>query len=120
MEQQPTQEIQNTGFGTNAPFAPAPVIPYATPAGNIAVGGIWRSGSKLVVPNQSCLPPSCVKCNAPVSESARKKNFYYYHPALLLLILVNILVFAIVALVVRKKGTVYICVCQKHRNARII
>jgi hypothetical protein len=100
--------------------APLPVIPYATPAGTATNGGVWRAGRKLVVPNPGMLPARCVKCNEPVPEGPRKMTFYYHHPALFLLILVNIMVFAIVALVSRKKGIVYVAICQKHRqNLRV-
>jgi hypothetical protein len=61
------------------------------------------------------LPDLCMKCGAP-AEVHKDKTFAWYPPWVYVLILVNILVFAIVALVLTKKKTVPVPLCAAHRN----
>jgi hypothetical protein len=78
---------------------------------------IWRDNSILVMAKDALLPGRCVKCNAYTEERLRRK-LSWHHPALFLLILFSILVFAIVAMVVRKTATVDVGFCPEHRAAR--
>jgi hypothetical protein len=78
---------------------------------------IWRDNSILVMTKDALLPGRCVKCNAYTEERLRRK-LSWHHPALFLLILFSILVFAIVAMVVRKTATVDVGFCPEHRAAR--
>lgn len=102
------------------PGDPATVIPYATPAYAVPSAEVWHEGKTVVSRKNMVFPPRCVKCNSPVIEPPMKRTFYWHHPALLLLVLVNLLVFAIVALIVRQKGILHIYVCPKHRKHRLI
>jgi hypothetical protein len=87
----------------------------ATPA----LSAAWRSGRDLVVPVAASLPERCVKCNAPVQEDGRMaRRFEWFHPLLYLLLIINLLVFIIVMLVVRKKALVELSVCREHRARR--
>lgn len=106
-----------------APFqqqAPQGVLPYATPfaAAQQPAYAAWRDGLKLITPANAVLPPQCVKCGAPADGHYGQRTFWWHHPALLLLILVNILVFAIVALIVRKKAVVQLGLCAAHLARR--
>lgn len=78
---------------------------------------IWRDGEVLVVPDGGVFPDACVICNEPV-EVKKEQTFYWHHPALYLLVPLGLLVYAVVALVVRKKATVEYGLCHEHRARR--
>jgi hypothetical protein len=61
------------------------------------------------------VPDLCMKCGAP-AEVRKNKTFNWYPPWVYVLILVNLLVFAIVALVLTKKKRVPVSLCAAHRN----
>lgn len=90
------------------PYFPPPTHNFNT---------IWRSNALLVMTKQASLPNRCIKCNAPTAERLKRK-LQWHHPALYLLILISILVYAIVAMVVRKTATVHIGLCDEHRESR--
>jgi hypothetical protein len=98
--------------------------PYAAPKSDFNTGTdsgqamFWRSGALLMARNGAVLPPRCVKCNAPIDGSAKQRRFSWHHPALFLIILLNILIYAIVAIVVRKNVVVTLGLCQAHRRRR--
>ena len=110
--------------GPNLPpgSGPAPVLSYVTPVAAVAPQGAWREGKVLIVAKNWVLPPVCVKCGAPAEGQAVGRKFYWHHPALYLLILVpyGLLVYLVVALVVMKRGTVYLGLCRTHRHRRWI
>lgn len=94
--------------------------PYAPPSASLepAGAGPWRDGKALVLRPGMTLPPRCVKCNAPVDAPAKKKKVYWHHPAIYLLVLVAVLLYLIVALVVRKQAEVNPALCVAHRKRR--
>src|SRR5687768_13095490 len=96
------------------------VLPYASPfmAPPQSLYAAWRDGDKLVTPANAVLPPQCVKCGAAADGHYGPRTFWWHHPALLLLILANILIFAIVALIVRKKAVVQVGLCAAHLARR--
>ena len=63
--------------------------------------GIWSDGNLLVVSKGTKLPPVCVLTNQK-SQSEVKRTFYWHHPAVFLSLLAGILIFVILALVLRK------------------
>jgi hypothetical protein len=79
---------------------------------------VWRDGSVLVLKKGAALPDRCVRCNAAAPGSGFKKTFYWHPPALYLLVLPGLLIYAIVALAVRKSVTVFVCLCPEHRRTR--
>ncbi|HEY0009237.1 MAG TPA: hypothetical protein VGB55_10975 [Tepidisphaeraceae bacterium] len=97
--------------------ATGPMLDYATPLAGDASAPFWAEGKILVTRVQCELPYRCVRCNAPATWSAWRK-YYYYPQWVLLLLLVNILVMAIVALCVRKKADVRLCLCETHLGQR--
>src|SRR5262249_32192298 len=66
------------------------------------------------------LPPLCVKCGAPANGKPLVKTFYWHHPALYLVILAGVLIYAIVAIVVRKSIKVAVPLCMEHAKRRSI
>jgi hypothetical protein len=87
-----------------------------------AAPAIVRSGSKLIFPapllNQAVdLPPLCVRCGAPAIDKPLKKTFYWHHRALYILLLSPI-IYAIVAVIVRKSMKVNVPLCLQHARRR--
>ena len=74
----------------------------------------------IVAHKNALLPPHCPKCNAPVDRPPRKWTYYWHHPAIYLTILAGLLIYVIVALVVRQKGAVYFSLCPRHRTRRVL
>ncbi len=84
---------------------------------------IARDGQRLIIaaamPGQTIpLPPPCVKCGAPANGKPVDKNFSWHHPALYLLILAGVLVYAIVAVIVRKSVRLRVPLCAQHAQRR--
>jgi len=96
-------------FATQPPFGYTPPQPMSH---------VWRQGSTLVVQAGTRFPPRCVKCNAPAVHPQPDRKLYWHSPWLYMLILAGILVYAVVALVVRKTATVAPGLCAEHRAAR--
>jgi hypothetical protein len=113
----PQQAYAQPGY-----YAPQPAVPlaYAAPSTGYGETIAWSEGDVLVVRKGATLPPLCVKCNEPAEGNPIKRNLSWHHPALFLLILAGVLVYAIVALVVQKKGTVYVSLCARHRSRRLM
>lgn len=79
----------------------------------------WNeTGSVLYVAHGSELPRRCVKCNLPVTGLVKKRTFYWHSPWWYVLVLVNILVYAIVGLIVRRKIKLSPALCTAHRQRR--
>ncbi len=97
-----------------ATFVPQPNAPQ-----------IVRSGSHLFIslPPQGQvvdLPPMCVKCGQPAMEKPIVKTFSWHHPGFYLLILVGVLIYVIVALIVRKTIRVAVPLCAQHKQRRSV
>jgi hypothetical protein len=93
-----------------------PQQPYFPPPSH-GLETIWRNNSVLVMTKEALLPSRCIKCNAPAGEQLKRK-LTWHHPALYLLILVSVLIYAVVALVVRKTAIVTVPLCEEHSSAR--
>jgi hypothetical protein len=102
--------------------------PYAPSAASLAgaavhcaeSGGAWRDGAVLVVTREASLPPRCVKCNEPAEEPTKTRKVYWHNPWLYLLILLNLIIYAVVAAIVRKKALVAPGLCAAHKKRRRI
>jgi hypothetical protein len=99
--------------------------PYAAPRTDVNAGlttggggGFRRSGALLITSPEVRLPPRCVKCNAPVDGPLKRKRYYWHHPAIFALVLFNLLIYAIVAVIVRRRAEVTFGLCQVHRAKR--
>ena len=61
------------------------------------------------------LPPLCMRCGEPATLTKTKK-FSWYPSWVYLLILLHLLIFLIVALIMTKRMTVPVPLCEKHKN----
>lgn len=89
---------------------------YVLPAPPSPLGsatGVWQDGAKLVMVKDAQLPDRCVKCNA-FTERKMKRNLTWHHPALYLLIIAGVLIYFIVAMILRQSATIYIGICDEH------
>jgi hypothetical protein len=83
-----------------------------------AVGSLWRDGDVLVMAKAADLPQRCAKCNQPAAPPPIKRTLYWHAPWVYALILINLIVYAIVAMAVRKKAPVAVYLCDEHRKQR--
>lgn len=95
------------------PYAP-PKATLIEPIGERCV----RDGKWVVVQTGSDLPPRCIVCNATVTAPIKSKKLYWHSPWLYLLILINILVYVLVGLIVRKTFRVSAGLCKAHAAKR--
>jgi hypothetical protein len=97
-----------------------PRSPYGGP---FAEGGVWRDGKTLIMLKTARLPDYCIRCGVAANGSHLTRRLSWHHPALYLLIFAGLLIYAIVALIVRKSAKIDISLCQdhvrKHRTAVI-
>lgn len=102
-----------------------PINPYAPPTADLATPGdggtdAWRQGRKLILRHGGQLPHRCVKCNAPAVTPIKQRKVYWHHPAVYLAFLLNILIYIIVALIVRKSAKVAPGLCPAHQRRRTV
>jgi drug/metabolite transporter (DMT)-like permease len=81
-------------------------------------GGIWRDGNVLVLLPDATLPHRCVKCNEPAEPPTRERKVYWHNPWIYVLVLLNLLIYAVVALIVRKKAVIAPGLCPTHKARR--
>jgi hypothetical protein len=91
----------------------------------VGAEGVWAKDSKVVVTHDGAtFPPRCVKCNADSPGGPIKRNVYWHHPALYILLVagilfrIGILLYIIVAAIVRRKAIVHLHLCPRHRFLR--
>jgi hypothetical protein len=90
--------------------APREMNPFADAAAmqqSGAATGLWREGNVLVMHKAAPLPDICVKSNLPATRRL-KRVMYWHHPAIFLTLLISILIYAILALCLRKKAVIHI------------
>jgi hypothetical protein len=80
--------------------------------------GPWRDGKYLVVTKLGPMPPCCIKCGNAPSKSLRR-TLTWHHPALYLIIFVGILIYVIVAVIVRKTAKLLFPVCAECNARRV-
>lgn len=100
---------------------PADSNPYAPPAAELRLVSAelcWRDGRHVVLRRGGDLPPRCLHCNAPGLPSARARAYSWHSPWLYLLLPVNILLYAVVALLARKTVKLHPVLCDLHRRAQ--
>lgn len=86
----------------------------------LAFQPVQREGRDLVVWKGGTLPPFCVKCGRAVHDEPVRRKFYWHSPLIYLTILASILIYAIVALVVRKRFDLAVPLCESHFRLRRI
>jgi hypothetical protein len=80
--------------------------------------GCTREGKDVIVQRGSDLPQRCIYCNEPAVTPVKRRKVYWHTAWLYLLILINILLYAIVAIVVRKSFEVSPGLCPAHNSRR--
>jgi len=100
------------------PYAPSRASLAAAAVTPTASGGTWRDGTVLILTPEASLPSRCVRCNEPSEEPTKSRRIYWHSPWLYLLILANILIYAVVAVIVRKKAVVAPGLCSAHKKRR--
>jgi hypothetical protein len=83
-----------------------------------AVPGVWRRGKTLVMTRDAHLPDRCIRCNTTSDLRRIKRTLHWHHPAIFLTILAGLLVYVIVALVVRKRAGVEVSICSADLTRR--
>jgi hypothetical protein len=78
----------------------------------------WRDGKKVVAHSKTSLPARCYKCNEAVETPPMTRKLYWHPAFYYLLLFFNILVYAVVAMIVRKRATLDIYLCDQHRQRR--
>jgi len=84
--------------------------------------GLWRQGNLLVMHKRAPLPDICLKSNQP-AQRRLKRNLSWHHPAVFLLVFVSVLIYIIVALIIRKTATIQIALSDDwlvRRRRRMI
>jgi hypothetical protein len=113
-----TQQMGSDALAAQAPAAPIPVIPYASPGyGAPVVVGAWRDGGIVVLYQSSELPDACVKCGGP-PVTRLKRTVTWFPPLAYLGLLGGVLPFAVIAIVLQKKATVRVPLCGLHLQQR--
>lgn len=80
-------------------------------------GDCWRDGRQLVVRPGCTLPERCIKCNEP-AQQLKGRSFYWHHPGLYVVALLNLVIYAVVAAIVRKRTRVTVGLCARHQTRR--
>jgi len=77
---------------------------------------MWREGKVLVLRKGGALPDRCIKCNAPSAGPRRRRRLSWHSPWLYVLILLALVLYAIVAAILRKTATVELGLCERHQK----
>ena len=77
---------------------------------------MWREGKVLVMRKGGDLPHRCIKCNEPSVAPLRRYKLSWHSPWLYLLLLLALLLYAIVAAIVRRTAVVHVGLCELHQR----
>jgi hypothetical protein len=77
---------------------------------------MWREGKVLVIRKGGDFPHRCIKCNEPSVAPTRRYKLSWHSPWLYVLLLLAVLLYAIVAAVVRKTAVVQVGLCERHQR----
>src|SRR6185436_4551772 len=75
---------------------------------------LWRSGKAVVMARSATLPNCCFKCGGSAHGGGLKRRLYWHHPLIYLTLLASILIYAVVAIIVRKRADITIDLCAGH------
>lgn len=103
----------------------AEIDPYAPPKANLDLrtvdvveGEVRRVGERLITSPIATLPDRCVKCNGDTAGYRLKKTLYWHHPGFYAFLLMNLLIYALIASIARKKAVITFGLCPQHRLER--
>lgn len=99
--------------------------PYAAPKAGLEIvhaegQSLWRSGKILVCLRDAEFPPRCVKCNAPAQLPLVRYKFAWHHGLWYLLVIFYLVVYLLVALVVRRRAELHVGLCARHMRRRFL
>ena len=77
---------------------------------------MWRDGKVLVLRKDAHFPDRCIKCNAPSVAPKRRYRLTWHSSGLYLLLLLAVLIYVIVAALVRKTAVVHVGLCARHQK----
>lgn len=90
------------------PYAAPQIGTYsAQPAMQQPFAGLWRQDKLLVMHRSAPLPDICLKSNQKATQRL-KRSLSWHHPAVYFLVLIHILLYVVVALVIRKTAVIHI------------
>lgn len=76
-------------------------------------------GALLVVPQPGAeLPDACVRCGEPAGGATLRKQFSWHPPWIFILVLLWLIVYLVVAMVLRKTINLNVPICDAHRRRR--
>jgi hypothetical protein len=99
------------------------VNPYSAPKARLeAIAdedlALWRDGKILVCRRDAGFPGRCIKCNEPVEFEKARFKLHWHHSGWYILVLLNIIIYAVIASLVRKKAIIWVGLCETHRRRR--
>jgi hypothetical protein len=109
--------IELAGVRTCAECKPK-VVQSLSEGAQFSTSVIWRDGKKIVASDGAHFPARCVKCNQPTTEPPLKRKLYWHNPIFYLLIFLQIFIYIIVAMIVRKRASVEFHLCREHLDRR--
>ena len=103
---------------------PSQTNPYAAPmqqgvasVNSGTASGLWREDNKLVMHKDGRLPDVCVKSGVKTGERLKRK-MSWHNPWIALTILAGLLVYVILALVLTKRATIDLPLCETEKAKR--
>jgi hypothetical protein len=99
--------------------------PYAAPKAKIeAVAdeglALWRDGKILVCRREAEFPGRCVKCNEPAEFEKERFKLNWHASGWYILVLLNVIIYAVIAAIVRKRATIWVGLCESHKRRRML
>lgn len=104
--------------GEENPYAVTLNSPYGMQSNIDVRNEIYQAAGVLIMHKNAVLPNRCVKSNEPTEERL-KRSLYWHHPGFYLLILFNLVIYAIVALIIRKSAVIQVPLSQPFKRRRI-
>ncbi|GAA5175172.1 hypothetical protein GCM10025771_06600 [Niveibacterium umoris] len=81
---------------------------------------VWRQGKVVILRQREHLPHRCIKCNADAPLGAKPVRLYWHAPGWYVLLLINVLIYLVAAMLVRKRASVHIALCERHLKRRFV
>ncbi len=104
--------------GDPNPYAVTSNSPYGLQPNTDVRNEIYQAKGFLIMHKQAVLPDRCIKSNEATQERL-KRSLYWHHPGFYLLILFNLIVYAVVALIIRKSAVLQIPLSAPFKRRRI-
>jgi hypothetical protein len=82
-----------------------------------AIEEVWRDGKRLVMSKTARLPAICVKTNQPTARRM-KMQIFWHHPLVYLSLLGGVLLYAILALIIRESAKIEIGLSAERLSRR--